>query len=134
IYGYEDWIYSNSSNFKWTHSKLDLPRIPFFYRKILWDTPYFIHLNHIVDEEKYFKKLTTVMWQKEQVREKYGSFENFLHSIKESNYFYDNETRYIAYDDSLGKLPSFLDRFVGLNREEIIKLKKNEIENKIMPY
>lgn len=134
IYGYEDWIYSNSSDFRWSNARLDLPRIPLYYRKLLWDKPYFVHLNHIVDEEKYFKKLTTVMWQRDEVRQKFGNFQNFLQSIKESNTFSAADIQYLEYREEYGMIPSLLDRFANLSRQEIISVKKKEISGLIMPY
>lgn len=78
-YGYEDWIYSNNGRFIWTNSKLDLPRIPLSFRKILIDIPFFIHMNQLFSDEKYFEKEAAPKWQNTDLQK----------NSKTTNHFYN---------------------------------------------
>lgn len=133
-YGYEDWIYSNFRDFEWTDRKLDLPRIPFRFRKVLIDIPFFIHMNHLFSDEKYFEKKASYRWQSIENQKKFGTFDAFLQYIRQTTEPYKRPDNYIPYSEKFGYLPTFVSRFVGKNRNEIISKKLEEINNVIIPW
>jgi hypothetical protein len=132
-YGYEDWIYSNNEKFVWTNRKLDLPRIPMRFRKILIDIPFFIHMNQLFSDEKYFEKEAAPMWQNNELQKKFKDYESFLQYVKQTAKPYHRPDNYIPYATKFGYLPSIVYRFAGKTRNDIISMKLNEIRNKIIP-
>lgn len=133
-YGYEDWIYSNFKNFEWTDRKLDLPGIPLRFRKILIDVPFFIHMNRLYSDEKYYEKEASIKWQNKENQKKYGTFQAFLQYIQQTAEPYRRPNNYIPYSDHFGNLPTLVSRFVGKDRNKIISEKLEEIYNMIIPY
>ena len=133
-YGYEDWIYSNFTGFEWTDRKLDLPRIPLRFKKILIDVPFFIHMNRLFSDEKYYEKEASIKWQNVENQKKYGNFDNFLEHVRQTAKPYSRPDDYIPYSKNFGNLPALVSRFSGKDRNEIISIKLAEINRMIIPY
>lgn len=132
-YGYEDWIYSNFNSFRWSNRKLDLPDIPLRFKKTLIDIPFFIHLNHLFPDFKYYEKYASPKWQTKENQDKYRTFENFVEHLRSDARTFKRPDNYIKYSHTFGYLPTIVDRFVGMSREEILAIKMREIKDKIIP-
>lgn len=131
-YQVEPWIYSNSDKFKWTLKKLgkfgkssiERAKFPLFYRKIYLNTVYGMHLKYLFPVEKLIIKKLQYQWMNPEVREKYGSFSNFLNANKESISVDDLISDIGPIDNKIiESLPSSLLEYKGLGLEETVNRK-----------
>ncbi len=134
-YQVEPWIYSNCDKFKWELKKLgktgnasiERANFPLFYRKLYLNTVYGMHLKYLFPLEKLIIKKVQYYWMNPDIRKKYADFEEFLNHYKQKTSVNDLISDSGPLDESnMGKLPTLLLPFKGLNHEELVNKKLKE--------
>ena len=132
----EGWIFSN------TTKELYRPRSaapnsekfvegfnpPKYFRRIVLNSFGGIHLKYVVPSEKTMYKQYDGYLINDKLVEKYGDYKSMRENLKE--FSPDKEPNWEPYNESIyGSYPKILERFVGLLKQDIIKIKQDEIKN-----
>ncbi|MCL4420388.1 MAG: hypothetical protein M1477_01690 [Candidatus Thermoplasmatota archaeon] len=105
---------------------------PKYFRRVVLNYYGGVHLKYIMPSEKAMYKQFDGYLINDKLVEKYGDYNSLRESL--TNFSPDEEPRWKNYDESTyGPYPKILERFVGLPKSEILKIKQAEISNMTIP-
>lgn len=124
----EAWLVSNSTHFRWNTRKIwDRPIMPLFFKKIVLDTPYALHINHIRPLEMELNRTISIEWYKSQARGEEIDYETFYNSYPIVPKPLELPEGEPYSEHILGRIPKFLQKYINLDYEEILDQKHQEI-------
>ena len=105
---------------------------PKYFRRIVLNYHGGVHLKYLVPSEKAIYKQFDGYLINDKLVEKYGDYNSLRENL--TNFSLDEEPNWETYNESThGPYPKILERFVGLSKSEILKIKQAEIKNMTIP-
>ncbi|MCW6170297.1 MAG: hypothetical protein LVQ96_03905 [Thermoplasmatales archaeon] len=132
----EGWIFSNTTKelYRPRSANLDSKKFvegfspPKYFRRIVLNSFGGIHLKYVMPSEKAIYKQYDGYLINDKLVEEYGDYKSIRENLKE--FSPDEEPNWEPYNESVhGSYPKILERFVGLSKPDILKIKQDEIKN-----
>ncbi len=130
----EAWLYSNSAKMRWESKplpfskgdkRIDQPIFPLYYRKLVINKIYGLHLHLIQPPDKLKKKVLYNYWTNPEIKKKFRNYEEFyetyMNKISNDDIFAIKE-----FDLDGIQITDILNKYREMSYYDIIKAKASE--------